>query len=158
MKRWLIVRFLWFTTSVPWGIPPSITNLADHADNRTVAAHFFLYSSGFISSFCFLCYFLLSVLLILLSRAILFYSSVCSLLCSMFPPSLFIHLISLIVFFSNLLSFLFSFPTTLFCLLLPSVLLLFNLFSFCYSSSFLSPLILLILFCSCFCFLLVRIL
>ena len=158
MKRWLIVQFLWFTTSVPWGIPPSITNLADHvADNRTVAAHFFLYSSGFISSFCFLCYFLLSVLLILLSRAILFYSSVCSLLC-MFPPSLFIHLISLIVFFSNLLSFLFSFPTTLFCLLLPSVLLLFNLFSFCYSSSFLSPLILLILFCSCFCFLLVRIL
>ena len=50
----------------------------------------------------------------------------------LFSPSVYslYFLISLIVFFSNLLSFLFSFPITLFCLLLPYALLLFNLFSF----------------------------
>ena len=50
----------------------------------------------------------------------------------LFSPSLYslYFLISLIVFFSNMLSFLFSFPITLFCLLLLGTLLLFNLFSF----------------------------
>ena len=60
----------------------------------------------------------------------------------LFSPSVysFYFLISLIVFFSNLLSFLFSFPINLFCLLLPDTLLLFNLFSFQQSSSFQIPL------------------
>ena len=50
----------------------------------------------------------------------------------LFSPSLYslYFLISLIVFFSNLLSFLFSFPITRFCLLFPGTLLLFHLFSF----------------------------
>ena len=51
---------------------------------------------------------------------------------ALFSPS--VHsiyfLISLMVFFSNQLSFLFSCPVTLFCLLLPYTHLLFNLFSF----------------------------
>ena len=76
---------------------------------------------------------------------------------SVFSP----RLISLIVFFSNLLSFLFSFPITLFCLLLPHNLLLFHLFSFYQSSSFQIPLsnasllslLLLLLFSLCFFFL-----
>ena len=50
----------------------------------------------------------------------------------LFSPSVYslYFLISLNVFFSNLLSFLFSFPITLFSLLLPYALFLFNLFSF----------------------------
>ena len=67
----------------------------------------------------------------LVHPSILFYSSFYSL----FYSVLFCFLISF-VFFSNLLSFLFSFPITPFCLILPYVLLLFNLFSFCYFSSF----------------------
>ena len=47
-------------------------------------------------------------------------------------------LISFVVFFLNLLFFIFSFPITCFFLLLPFVLFLFNLFCFCYSSSFMS--------------------
>ena len=67
-----------------------------------------------------------------LFHPILFYTLLsipCSVFC--FLP-LFIFLISLIAFFSNLLSFLFSFPIILFCvlLLLPYSLLLFHLFSF----------------------------
>ena len=55
----------------------------------------------------------------LVHTAILYYSSFCSLFCSL-----------------PLCLFLFSFPITPFCLLLPYVLLLFGLFFFCYSSSF----------------------
>ena len=49
-----------------------------------------------------------------------------------FSPSVYSRyfLISLIAFFSNLLSFLFSFPITLFCLLLTYILLPFHLVSF----------------------------
>ena len=112
VKESLLVWFLRFFTSVPWGLLPS-TNLVNFADNCYTSLifscfPFFCFSSTwnlknyfFLSSFCSLCFFLL-------------------------------HL----VFLSNLLFFYFSFPITLFCLLLPYVLLLFNLFSFYYLSSF----------------------
>ena len=95
----------------------------------------------------FLYFFILEFRNLLLSvPSVLFCLLFCSLACPsfysfllfflfpvLFSPSVYslYFLISLIIFFSNLLPFLFSFPITLFCLLLPYVLLLFNLFSFC---------------------------
>ena len=71
------------------------------------------------------CSFLLSIFSILL------FSTLLSIPCSVFSLCLFTLFSELcIVFFSNLLSFLFSFPITLFSLLLPYALFLFNLFSF----------------------------
>ena len=112
-------------------------NLVDRADN--------CYTSLFFISPLFLCLFNLEFQNLLLSvpsvlSCALFWSlsfpSYSFILFFLFPVlfsrsvySLYI-LISLIVFFSNLLSFLFSFPITLFCLLLPYALFLFNLFSF----------------------------
>ena len=84
------------------------TNLVDRADNCYTSLYFYFSSfSMFIRS--------------RISKSnVLFSPSVYSLY----------FLISLMVFFSNLLSFLLSFPITLFCLLLPYALFLFNLFSF----------------------------
>ena len=134
-----LMCLLWFFTRVFWGIIPS-TNLVDPEGNSYTALSFFFlaffYSFSFwnleISSYMFLLF------------CVLF----CSLFCSFFftllsDPCFFLSLsvyslyflISLI-FFSNLLSFLFSFAITLFCVLLPYVPFLFNLFSFCYYSSF----------------------
>ena len=89
-----------------------------------------VFSPGLICSFCsFLCSFLLSIVFIFVP------SSFCSLFCSL-PLCLFTYfLTSLIVFFSDLLSFHFSFPISLCWLILPYILLLLNLFSFYYSSS-----------------------
>ena len=109
----MLLWFLLFFTSVPWGILPS-TNLVDCADNCYTSLIFF-----FLPSFLFFspwnlknCFFL-----------------------SSFFSLLFSFLLYL-AFFSNLLSFDFSFPITLFCLLLPYVLLLLNLFSLYYLSYF----------------------
>ena len=82
----------------------------------------------------------MSFLLCLVHPSIFSYSSFCSLFYSL-PLCLFsvyYFLIYLIVFFSNLLSFLLSFPITLFCLLLSYVPVIFKLFpfSFCYFPSF----------------------
>ena len=105
-----------------------------------------LYITHFFLSVLFLCFLNLELRILLL-----FVPSVlsCALFCSLSCPSFYSFLLgvlfsvlfspsayslyfltSLIVFFSNLLSFLFSLPITLFCLLLPYVLLLSNLFSF----------------------------
>ena len=89
----------------------------------------------------FFCFFNLEISDLLLSVPSVFsWILFCSLSCPSFssfyylfsfPPVYPLYfLISLLVFFSNLLSFLFSLPITRFCLLLPYVLLLFNLFSF----------------------------
>ena len=125
----LELQFLQFFTCVSSGILASI-NLIDRADNSYTSLRFFflLFSiflhSGIqkpvhISSFCpFVCSFLLSISFILLfSFAFLF--AFCSVLLSVYSHY---FLISLTVFFSNLLSFLFFFPITLFCLFLLYVL------------------------------------
>ena len=67
-----------------------------------------------------------------------FFPTLLFVLCSILSFSVYYFLISLIVFFSNLLSFLLSFPITLFCLLLSYVPVIFKLFpfSFCYFPSF----------------------
>ena len=106
------------------------TNLVDCADNCYTSLYFYFSSfSMFIRSrisklvvIC--CSFLLSIFFILLFSTLLFLV--------LFSPSVYslYFLMSLMVFFSNLLSFLLPFPITLFCLLLPYALLLFNLFSF----------------------------
>ena len=108
------------------------TNLVDRADNCYTSLYFYFSSfSMFIRSrisklvvICSCCSFLLSIFFILLFSTLLFLV--------LFFPSVYSlsFLISLMVFFSNLLSFLLSFPITLFCLLLPYALFLFNLFSF----------------------------
>ena len=109
------------------------TNLADCVGN--------CYTSLFFLSPLFLCFFNLEISDLLLSvpsvfSLILFCSLSCPSFSSFyylfsFPPVYPLYfLISLLVFFSNLLSFLFSLPITRFCLLLPYVLLLFNLFYF----------------------------
>ena len=131
------LRFLRFFTCVSWGISPAQILLIMQ---KTAICHSIFYFSSFsmfiqsriskslvICFFCsFLCSFLLSIFSILYSFLLFFLFPV------LFSPSVYslYFLISLIVFFSNLLSFLFSFPITLFCLLLPYALLLFNLFSF----------------------------
>ena len=126
LSRSKMLKFLRFFTCVSWGIFPVQILLIVQT---TAIRHSIFYFSSFsmfiqsrisksvvICSFCsFLCSFLLFFLF-----PVLFSPSVYS----------FYFLISLIVFFSNLLSFLFSFPINLFCLLLPDTLLLFNLFSF----------------------------
>ena len=89
----------------------------------------------------FLCFFNLEFRNLLLSvSSVLFCSSSCpslysfllfSLLSVLFSPTAYsLYFLTSLIFFSNLLSFLFAFLITLFCLLLPYVLLLFNLFSF----------------------------
>ena len=130
------LRFLRFFTCVSWGISPAQILLIVQT---TAIHHSVFYFSSFsmfiqsrisksvvICSFCsFLCSFLLSILSILL------FSTLLSIPCSVFSLCLFTLFSELcIVFFSNLLSFLFSFPITLFSLLLPYALFLFNLFSF----------------------------
>ena len=131
------LRFLRFFTCVSWGIFPSQILLIVQATAIRHSIFCFSSFSMFIQSrisksvvmcsFCsFLCSFLLS----------LSFPSYSFLLFVLFPvlfsPSVYSlnFLISLIIFFSRLLSFLFSFPSTLCCLLLPYALLLFNLFSF----------------------------
>ena len=100
---------------------------------------FFLSVLCYISSFWNLkicSYLFFSVLFSTLYLFILLLSSLLlSVSCSVLSLSVYLiyFLISLIILFSNLLSFRFSFPITLFCLLIPYVLLLFNLISFCYS-------------------------
>ena len=129
--------FLRFFTCVSWGISPAQILLIMHTTAICHSIFYFSSSFMFIQSriskslvirfFCsFMCYFLLSIFSILYSFLLFFLFPV------LFSPSVYslYFLISLIVFFSNLLSFLFSFPITLFCLLLPYALFLFNLFSF----------------------------
>ena len=108
------------------------TNLVDCADNCYTSLYFYFSSFSIIVRsrisklvvICSCCSFLLSIFFILLFSTLLFLV--------LFSPSVYslYFLISLMVFFSNLLSFLLSFPITLFCLLLPYALFLFNLFSF----------------------------
>ena len=127
--------FDWMTTAIP------------HSDSIFYFSSFSMFIQSRISKsvvICSFCSFLCSFLLFFLFP-VLFSPSVYS----------FYFLISLIVFFSDLLSFLFSFPITLFCL--------FSLMLYYYSICSLSIslhlfrslyLILLChLFCSCFCFL-----
>ena len=133
------LRFLRFFTCVSWGIFPSQILLIEQTTAIRHSIFCFSSFSMFIQSrisksvvmcsFCsFLCSFLLSLslsfpsysFLLFVLFPVLFSSSVYSLY----------FLISLIIFFSRLLSFLFSFPITLCCLLLPYALLLFSLFSF----------------------------
>ena len=133
----LLLRSLRFFNCVSWGISPAQILLIVETTAIRHSVFYFSSFSMFIQSrisksnviccFCsLLCSFLLSILsivysfLLFLLFHVLFSSSIYSLY----------FLISLIVFFSNLLSFLFSFPITLFCLLLPYALFLFNLFSF----------------------------
>ena len=136
-----LLQFLWFFTSVSWGILPS-TAVVEGADDCYISPSFsfssfsmFLHSiikkSVIIFSFfSFLCSSLLSILSMLL-----FFSALLSVPCSVFSLCLF-TLFSDLPYCYHLLSFLFSFPITLFRLLLAYVLLLFTLFSFCYSSYF----------------------
>ena len=104
------MRFLRFFNCVSWGILPS-TNLADRADNCYTSLNFFL-------SPLFLSFFNLEFRNLLLSVSIVLS---CVLFCSLSCPSFFLFpvlfspsvyslniLISLIVLFSNLLSFIFS--------------------------------------------------
>ena len=147
--------FLQFFTCVFWGILLS-TNLVDRVHYSFTPLRFFslfFYISLFwnlesilIYSFCsFLCSFLLSILSILL-----FFSTLLSAPCSVFSLSIYslYFLNPLIVFFSNLLSFIFL---SLF-LLLYSV--CFSLMFYYYSICSLSVRALhSYLFCSCFCFL-----
>ena len=128
--------FLWFFTCASWGISPAQILLI----MQTTAIHhsifYFSSFSMFIQSrisksivICSFCSFLFLYPLYHFHPT-LFYSSFYSLFCFLPVYSLY-FLISLIVFFPNLLSFVFfSFPITLFCLLLPYALFLFNLFSF----------------------------
>ena len=113
VKESLLVWFLRFFTSVPWGLLP-ITNLVDFADK--------CYMSFIFSCFPFCCFSSTRKL-----KNYFFLSSFCSPLC---------FFLLYLVFLSNLLFFYFTLPITLFCLLLPYVLLLFNLFSFYYLSFF----------------------
>ena len=120
------LRLLQFFTCLSWGISPAQILLIVQA---TAIRHSIFYFSSFsmfiksrISKSVVICSFFSALYPFHLT---LFYSSFYSLFC--FLPLDF--LISLLVFFSNLLSF-FSFPITLCCLLLPHALLLFNMFSF----------------------------
>ena len=122
----LILRFLWFFTSVPWGILPR-ANLVDCADNcytSLIFSFLFFFTLGFKKLF-------------FCSQFLLF-------------SSLFFSALSCFLFKSVFLLFLF--PITLFCLRLPYVVLLFS----SYYSSFFRFLYLIPIFhllCSSFCFL-----
>ena len=130
------LRFLRFFTCVSWGIFPSQILLIEQTTAIRHSIFCFSSFSMFIQSrisksvvICSFCSFLLfSSSLSFPSYSFLLFF----LFLVLFSPSVYslYFLISLMVFFSNLLSFLFSFPITLFCLLLPYALLLFNLFSF----------------------------
>ena len=134
LEGWRL-RFLRFFTCVSWGISPAQILFIVQA---TAILHSIFYFSSF-SMFiqprisksvitCSFCSFLFFSPFYLFHPTLFYFLSIpCSV--SPFVYSLY-FLISLIVFFSNLLSFLFSFPITLFCLLLPYALFLFNLFSF----------------------------
>ena len=102
--------FDWMTTAIP------------HSDSIFYFSSFSMFIQSRISKSVVICSFFSALYPFHLT---LFYSSFYSLFC--FLPLDF--LMSLLVFFSNLLSF-FSFPVTLCCLLLPHALLLFNMFSF----------------------------
>ena len=135
LTDWKILRFF---TCVSRGNFPS-TNLAGRADYSYTSPKFSIcsfYNSLFwdleICSHLFLiCSFLCSFLFSILSILSLFYFSFCSLFCFILPVYSLYLLMSLIVFFLNLLSFLFF--SLFLCLLLPYVLLPFNPFSFCCS-------------------------
>ena len=153
-----LLQFLWFFTCVSRGILPS-TDLVKGADDCYMSLSFSFSSfsmfphsvikkSVFIFSFF---SFLCSSLLSILSM-LLFFSALLSVPCSVFSLCLF-TLFSDLLYCYHLLSFLFSFPVALFCLLLAYVLLLFTLFYFCYSSILLCLILLCYLICSCFCFL-----
>ena len=149
--RCSLLRFLRFFTCVSWGISSAQILLIVET---TAIRHSIFYFSSFsmfiqsrisksvvICSFCsFLCSFLLFFLF-----PVLFSPSVYS----------FYFLISLIVFFSDLLSFLFSFPITLFCLF-SLMLCYYSICSLSISLHLFRSLYLILLchlFCSCFCFL-----
>ena len=113
------------------------TNLVDRADNCYTSLYFYFSSFSMliqsriskISCYLFLLFFpVLSSCLSFSSYSFLLFF----LFLVLFSPSVYslYFLISRMVFFSDLLSFLLSFPITLFCLLLPYALFLFNLFSF----------------------------
>ena len=134
---YVLLQFLWFFTCASWGISPAQILLI--VQTTAICHSIFYFSSFYLCLFnlefqnvviCFFCSFLCSFLLSI------FFPSYSYLLFFLFPvlfsPSVYslYFLISLTVFFSNLLSFLFSFPITLFSLLLPYALFLFNLFSF----------------------------
>ena len=130
------LRFLRFFTCVSWGISPAQILLIVQTTAIRHSVFYFSSFSMFIQSrisksvvICSFCSFLLfSSSLSFPSYSFLLFF----LFLVLFSPSVYslYFLISLMVFFSNLLSFLFSFPITLFCLLLPYALFLFNLFSF----------------------------
>ena len=133
------LRFLRFFTCVSWGIFPLQILLIEQT--TAIRHSIFCFSSFFLCLFnlefqnLLLC--VPSVLsCVLFCSLSLSFPSYFFLLFVLFPvlfsPSVYsiYFLISLIIFFSRLLSFLFSFPITLCCLLLPYALLLFNLLSF----------------------------
>ena len=128
------LRFLRFFTCVSWGIFPSQILLIEQTTAIRHSIFCFSSFSMFIQSrisksvvICSFCSFLFFSPLYLFHPT-LFYSSFYFLFC--FLPVYSLYFLISLVFFSNLLFFLFSFPNTLFCLLLPYALLLFNLFSF----------------------------
>ena len=130
-----ILRFLRFLTCLSWDISPAEILLTVQTTAIPHSIFYFSSFSLFIQSrisksvvICSFCSFLFFSPLYLFHPT-LFYSSFYFLFCFLPVYSVY-FLISLMVFFSNLLSFLFSFPITLFCLLLPYALLLFSLFSF----------------------------
>ena len=127
--------FLRFFTCVSWGVSSAQILLIVQT---TAIRHSIFYFSSFsmfiqsrisksivICSFCSFLFFSPDYLF----HPTLFYSFFYSLFFFLPVYSLY-FLIPLIVFFSNLLSFLFSFLITLLCLFLTYALLLFNLFSF----------------------------
>ena len=128
------LRFLRFFTCVSWGISPAQILLIVQTTAIHHSVFYFSSFSMFIQSrisksvvICSFCSFLFFSPLYLFHPT-LFYSSFYFLFC--FLPVYSLYFLISLVFFSNLLFFLFSFPNTLFCLLLPYALLLFNLFSF----------------------------
>ena len=136
LSRSKMLKFLRFFTCVSWGIFPVQILLIVQTTAIRHSIFYFSSFSMFIQSrisksvvICSFCSFLLfSSSLSFPSYSFLLFF----LFLVLFSPSVYslYFLISLMVFFSNLLSFLFSFPITLFCLLLPYALLLFSLFSF----------------------------